>query len=129
MATLAQWGTVAIDERELTGLKLRYGLRLPKLQTRYFDPIIQYAGRDVTRIYLDFITVDSNKIYQLWFDRLALTNSIRAVTVGGVSYGNFYLVNTDIEWTNMSFLTSDDFASRVTNSELISAKVSLEGVQ
>lgn len=129
MAAIAQWGAVNIDERELTGLKLRYGIRLPKLQTKYYDPIIQFAGRDVTRIYLDFVTVDSAKIVQLWSDRLALSTSIRSVTIGGVSYGNFYLVSTSIDWADLNFLTSDDLASRVTNSELISAKISLEGVQ
>lgn len=129
MATIAQWGTINIDERELTGLRLRYGLRLPKLQTKYYDPIIQYAGRDVTRIYLDFTTYDSTKINQINLDRYALSTSIRAVSIGGVSYGNFYLVSTNIEWDYLNFLQTDDYMSKVANSELTSARISLEGVQ
>jgi hypothetical protein len=129
MATIAQWGIINIDERELTGLRLKYGLRLPKLQTRYLDPIIQYAGREVTRIYLDFMTSDSGKINQINLDRYALSTSIRAVTIGGVSYGNFYLVSTDINWEKMNFLQTDDYASKVANSELTTARISLEGVQ
>lgn len=129
MASIAQWGTVQIDERELISLRLKYGIRLPKLQSIYYDPIIQFAGRDVTRIYLDLITADNTKLIQIWNDRLALSTSLRTVTIGGAVYGNFYLVRTEVEWTNLNFLTADSLTSRVTNSELITAKISLEGVQ
>jgi hypothetical protein len=129
MATITKWGVVDIDERELVSLKLTYGIRLPKLQTKYYDPIIQYAGKDVTRIYLEFMTCDRAKAFQIWADRLALATSIRAVTVGGVSYGNFYLVKTDVDWKQAMFQVTDNLAERVTNSEFVLAQVSLEGVQ
>lgn len=129
MATIAQWGVVNIDEMELVSLKLTYGIRLPKLQTKYYDPIIQYAGKDVTRISLNFLTCSRTKAFQIWADRLALSTSIRAVTIGGVAYGNFYLVKTEVDWKQALFQVTDDLASTVTNSELVLAQVSLEGVQ
>lgn len=129
MGVIAQWGTVSINEEELTGFELGYALRLAKLKTVYENPIIQYVGKDVRRLSLTFTTYNASKILTLWSERQSLSATIRAVSLGGVSYGNFYLSSTIIDWTNIAYLQNDNLLSRVGNSDLVSANISLEGVQ
>lgn len=129
MATIATWGTFNIDESELTSLKLTYGLRLPKLQTKYLDPIIQCAGLDIVSITVELFSRNGDTIYLLWSDRVSLATSLRDVTISGIDYGSFNLTRTTVEWVSLNAQMLDNGLSTVRNSELIAAKITLEGIQ
>lgn len=123
---VARWGGIIINDNELIDLNFSYGVRFAKFVTVYYYPIVQYVGRDITKLSFTIKTNDENKLNSLWTQKDDLVNNNREFILGGVSYGGYYLLSTRVNINQYETLRTDDLSAYITNSLLADFEISIE---
>lgn len=126
--TIATWGSIQITDQELLDLNFTYGLRYAKLITVYYYPIVQYVGKDITRLSFSIRTTDPDKMVALWNLRWDLVNSMQTFTLGDANYGSFYLESTKVSIEQYETQRTDDLSLIVTPSVLSIYKIDIEAI-
>lgn len=125
---VAAWGDIQITDEELTNLTFDMSLRYAKLTTVYEQPVIQYVGKDVTRLSMQIKTQDANKMFELWNQRFDLVNNVQEFFLGGVSYGNFYLETTKVKIDQYEVLRTTDLSTIIPESMLATFIIDIQAV-
>ena len=105
---IGYYGSIPIFDDELIDFKISYQTRLAKIRTTYQNPIIQYLGKDPRVMNLKFKTMDKDTLDLIWSSKNNLTGSTRNITLFGVNYGDWYLVDTKIDVEVANYQLADD---------------------
>lgn len=105
---VGNYGTIQIADDALIDFRITYSARLAKIKTTYQNPIIQYLGKNPSTLNLKFKTMSIDEVQYVWSVKHNLTGSTYNITMFGVNYGDWYLVDTKIEFETTTYLMTDD---------------------
>ena len=126
---IGYYGSIPIFDDELINFKISYQTRLAKIRTTYQNPIIQYLGKDPRVLNLTFKTMDKDTLDLVWTSKNNLTGSTRNITLFGVNYGDWYLVDTKIDVEVANYQLADDGISIYYPSQSIIAVIEVMAVK